>query len=39
MVSHTLAQSAHGHGEEQNTSSSSQLCCYSHEHKKWLVIQ
>jgi len=39
MISHTVAQFAHDHGEEQNTLSSPQLCCHSQEHKKWLVIQ
>jgi len=38
-VSHTVAQFAHDHGEEQNTLSSPHLYCYSQERKKWLVIQ
>jgi len=33
MVSHTVAQFAHDHGEEQNTLSSPQLDCHSQEHK------
>jgi len=36
MVCHTVAQSAHDHGEEQNTLSSPQLHCHSQEHEEWL---
>jgi len=39
MVSHTVAQFAHDHGEEQNTLSSPQLYCHPQEHKIWLVMQ
>jgi len=33
MVSHTVAQFAHDHGEEQNNLSLSQLYCHSQGHK------
>jgi len=36
VVSHTGAQFAHDHGEKQNTSSSPQLYCHSHGHKKMI---
>jgi len=36
MVYHTVAQSAHDHGEEQNTLSSPQLHCHLQEHEEWL---
>jgi len=36
MVSHTVAQFPHDHGEAQNTLSSPQLCYHSQEHKKWV---
>jgi len=40
MVSHTVAQFAHDHGEEEkNTLSSPQLCCHSQKHKNGLSYQ